>query len=324
MIVLMTKYSSVDISSLAFSNISRILGLLYSVALVSSFIYISIKEIKTYLYKLKNALNEMASNQSSILIEYDGPKEFQEIYDSFNKMSRSLDKANKERRIAEDTKQKIISDLAHDLKTPLTSIGGYAQAIRDGVIPKQDIEEYAGYIYDRSIQMTELVSLMNIYNKLSHPEFKLNRKRMNFSEYLINYIDSICFSYEEKGYRLNVSISEDNLFMNMDNFHFDRVLDNLLGNIVKYNQPPIAICISLYKSDYDIVLEISDNGKGIQHDMLDMIFEPFIIEDQSRTSGSHGLGLSIVKKIITLHGGKIIAEDNDPGLKIKITLPSVA
>lgn len=283
------------------------------------------KKVKKPLEKLEAAMYSLAEGKEKALIKYSGPKEFVQICDAFNIMVNKLEESEVEKERLSNDKQRILSDISHDLKTPITTIQGYSKALVDGVIAKEDLDKYLNIIYTKSARLNDLINLFYEYSKLEHPDFKLVFNKVDLSEYLRTYLAIKYEDIVDAGFELEVEIPDEVLLCNIDKIQFQRVLDNLLSNAVKHNPKGTTIYLELIKGNDNYNIILADDGVGISKEITSKIFDAFTVGEESRTSkeGS-GLGLAIVKKIVEMHKGSIeLKVDNNDKFKtvFKISLP---
>lgn len=299
-------------------------GIVYIVCTII-FVMALRKKVKRPLEKLEGAMYSLAEGKSKSIIDYSGPKEFVQICDSFNVMVNKLEDSEIEKDRLTNDKQRILSDISHDLKTPITTIQGYSKALVDGVISEEDLNKYLKIIYTKSTRLNELINMFYEYSKLEHPDFKLIFNEVDLSEYFRSYL---AIKYEDildEGFELDVDIPDEILICNIDKVQFLRVLDNLLGNAIKHNPKGTTIYFKLIKEKDDYKIILADNGVGISEDIAKNIFDAFTVGDESRTNkeGS-GLGLAIVKKIVEMHKGSIklkVSNDKEYSTIFEIIIP---
>lgn len=264
------------------------------------------KKVQAPLYKLNGAMHLLSEGKNNEPLTYSGPKEFVDICNSFNVMVNKLESSELERNKLIKDKHSMLADISHDLKTPITTIQGYAKALADGVISEDEYKKYFNIIYSKSKKLTDLINIFYEYSKLEHPDFKLVFETVDLSEYLRAYVASKYEEILDNGFNIEVNIPEKLLEFKLDKVQFQRVLDNILGNIIKHNPSGTEIYVELKecKGKYKII--IADNGVGIPKEIRDNIFSAFIVGDESRnTKQGSGLGLAITKTIVDMHGGSI-------------------
>lgn len=264
------------------------------------------RKVKKPLSKLDKAINSLAQGENGENIDYQGPYEFVHICDNFNNMAERLRESKEKNKLMEMEKQKMLADISHDLKTPITIIQGYAKALADGIISKDKQEKYLKIIYQKSVSLTELINIFYEYNKLEHDEFKLHLEVKDLSEFVRAYIaDKYEYIYDI-GFYIDVDIPDKELLCEIDEIQLKRAFENIIYNSIKHNKEgtTLGIFIEEEKEYYKII--IADDGSGIPEEIAETIFDPFVVGDESRNSkqGS-GLGLAITKKIIEKHDGSI-------------------
>lgn len=296
----------IDVVSLMNKNILQIVNTFYVLALIGSFIYITKRRLKQYLGELNKAIHDLPNEERKAEISYIGPKEFQEIYDSFNEISEQLHHSRQEQRQLSKSKQRMISDISHDLKTPVTTISGFSKALLDDVTSPEEQRHYLEIIYKKSLHLSELVDLFYEYSRMDHPDFVLHMQQGDFCKFLQIHLSQRYMELEESGFFLEVDLPEEPVMLTFDRMQMTRSIDNLINNVVKHNISGAEILVSLYYESEKVILIIADNGIGIPESLKNSLFDPFTTADYSRNhSKGSGLGLSITKKIVERHGGTI-------------------
>ena len=264
------------------------------------------KKVQAPLNKLNGAMHLLSEGKNNEPLSYSGPKEFVDICNSFNVMVNKLESSELERNKLIKDKHSMLADISHDLKTPITTIQGYAKALADGVISEEEYKKYFNIIYSKSKKLTELINIFYEYSKLEHPDFKLVFETVDLSEYLRAYVASKYEEILDNGFNIEVDIPEKLLEFKLDKVQFQRVLDNILGNSMKHNPPGTEIYVELKEVNNNYKIIIADNGTGIPKEIRDNIFSAFIVGDESRnTKQGSGLGLAITKTVVEMHGGSI-------------------
>lgn len=284
---------------------------------------LSIKKISRPLKILENEIKKMSEGYSNVGVKFNSYREFNKIKESFNNTVDKLEKSEIERRIAEDSKKRIIRDISHDLKTPITSILGYSKAISQGVVTNEDEKKiYLDYIYNKAKRINYLVDELFVFSKLDSPGYKLNLEKHDISEFVRELVALYYIDIEENEFLLDVNIPEESIYSIIDTKALERALGNIIINAIKYNEVGTTITVDLKKSDKYIDIIIADNGCGISDDVIENIFDEFVRADKARkTDGGSGLGLAITKKIIKLHNGKLkLYSEKDIGTKFSIRL----
>ena len=212
-----------------------------------------------------------------------------------------------ERRKEEKRRYLMISNIVHDIKTPMTTVYGYAKALNDGIVPADKQEEYHEAIMAKTERMNEVVALLLDYVKLDSEGFTIKRTRIDVCE-MVRSCCAFCFTdIETAGDEFDIDIPEHPIFISADSIQLSRVITNLITNAIKHNSSGIKIRVSVTSDSSstaeDVRIFVADSGDEIPMPLRDQIFEPFVTGDESRASGSGtGLGLALSNKICEMHG----------------------
>lgn len=197
----------------------------------------------------------------------------------------------------------MISDIAHDLKTPMTTVSGYAKALADGMVKEDQEKEYLDAIRDKTLRMNDIVQMLFDYVRLDSEGFAINRSRIDICELVRECVAADYTDIENKKDEIEIDIPDTPLTADADKIQLSRVINNLLTNAVKHNPEGTAISVSVREEPDEIRVFVADSGESIEKELADEIFEPFVMGDKSRsTAGGSGLGLSVAHKIAELHG----------------------
>ena len=230
----------------------------------------------------------------------------------FYRFSKKVINAESKRQIQEQNL--LYSSIAHDLKTPITSIQGFASALKEGKIKPEEQEEILDIIYRKSRHMNELIETLLAYSKLGTENYSLNRNKTNLCA-LVRDVAAMNYSeFEDKGMELDIEIPDEPIFCNIDGKEFRRAVNNLIVNAYKHNQRGAQVLIQVHTEKECAFVTVADNGKQIPKELVETMFKPFVSGDASRTSGSgNGLGLAISSTIVEKHGGKLYLKDGIGG-----------
>jgi histidine kinase len=286
------------------------------------------RSIITPLKRLASAANSIKEGNFNDHIEKDSKDEFGEVFESFEEMRKKIRDSIQLQNQYEENRKILISNISHDLKTPITSIKGYVEGIRDGVADTPEkMEKYINTIYKKASDMDVLIDNLFLFSKLDLQKYPFDFCDFNIIDYMKDIIEEIRFDLEEKDIRLNLHCSDQKVFVRGDINNLRRVITNIIDNSIKYKRKePLVIDVYIKERIDDVLIEIKDNGKGISEDELPNIFDRFYRADPSRNTytGGSGLGLAIVKKIIEEHDGMVWAESKiDRGTSIFFTLRKV-
>lgn len=214
----------------------------------------------------------------------------------------------------------LLSDIAHDIKTPITTICGYSKALSEGVVQEEKRQAYLDTIYNKSMRMDELVTLLFEYVKLGSEGYVLDRQPCNLAELLRECVALVYADFEEKGMEVVLEIPEENVSYEIDRLQMGRAIGNLLSNAVRYGRTGGRVLVRLQ----DEVITVADDGEQIDPVFAEHIFEPFARGDKARTTkGGTGLGLGIAFQIVKMHGGRLeldchCGEDYTKAFKIRL------
>ena len=242
--------------------------------------------------------------------------EMSELYKSYEDMRLKLKESTEEMLEKEKRNKELVSNITHDLKTPITSIKGYVEGLMDGVADTEEKrEKYIKTIYTKACDMDRLINELTFYSGIDSNRIPYHFHKLNVTDYFNDCVEEVGLELESMNIELNYTnlIASETLII-ADPEQMKKVINNIVGNSIKYMDKEKGIIdIRLEEDNDSIRVEISDNGKGIASKDLGNIFERFYRTDASRNSsrGGSGIGLSIVKKIIEDHGGYIWATSKE-------------
>lgn len=235
-----------------------------------------------------------------------------------------MEEEERQRKADYDSRRNLLlSDVAHDLKTPMTTVAGYARVLleqdvspscegENSGVGEEKRQEYLETIYNKSMQMSGLLNLLFEYVKLESEGFELNKTESDVLELIRECVAGLYMDFEEKGMEMTLLIPEEIWIRKVDRIQFQRVINNLLNNALRHNPPGTRVWVKVQSDEEELVIRICDNGAIIPQETAAYIFEPFVLGDESRNSkGGSGLGLSIARKVITMHGGVLTLEQGE-------------
>ncbi|WP_238404376.1 sensor histidine kinase [Paenibacillus paridis] len=292
-------------------NNSSLVYVMIWVALMAVLIFVYsywvARRINKPLQQISIGLKEMIEGDYSTRIALEGEKEFVQIRDTFNYMAGIIEKTAAEKQYAEDSKQRLIVDLSHDLKTPITSIQGYAQALYEGRVEDDERQKkYLSYIYYKSEQVTKLIHNMLDLLKTDSPDFRMKLERNEIGDFLREVVADLYGDIEKKDFVLQLNIAEENVYAVYDIDLLSSVIRNLIANALTYNPTRTHLRVELIPQAEHVIIEIADTGIGIPKQLWGNIFEPFVRGDEARAGeAGTGLGLSIARKNTEKMGGML-------------------
>lgn len=277
--------------------------------------------------KITRGANEIANGNLDYEIDYSSTNELGQLADSFNEMrirvKQSIEKQNK----ADQHSKEVMAGIAHDLRTPLTSVKGYLEGLRDGIADTPEKRQrYLETIYTSTCSMEKMLNDLLTVSKLELGSITLDCEEVLVSDFMAyanevgKGLEKVDFDYEI------IDNSKGNPRLYIDTDRFTRVIDNIVSNSIKYKRPNTKgkIILSVSEYEHSVIFELADNGMGVDSESLPKIFDTLYRADKARSnvSDGNGLGLSVCKQIVELHGGMIWAQNNSMGgLSIFISLP---
>jgi signal transduction histidine kinase len=315
-IFIVTKVNSVISKTLiVYLFISIILILLFTSIMLTRWIQ---KGVFRPINEMNVAMHHIADGDFDYVLEVkdDDRGEMGELYHSYEDMRLKLKESTEEMRQNEKQNKELVSNISHDLKTPITSIKGYVEGIIDGVADTPEkMDKYIKTIYTKACDMDRLINELTFYSGIDSNRIPYHFHRINVTDYFNDCVEDVGLDLESKNIQLNyTNLVDPETRIIADPEQMKKVINNIIGNSIKYiDKPKGVIDIRLFEDVDSIQVEIEDNGKGIAAKDLGNIFERFFRTDASRNSaqGGSGIGLSIVKKIIEDHGGYIWATSKE-------------
>lgn len=275
------------------------------------------KGVFLHIRELHDAMGDISEgNFDHVLDARNVDGEIAELFKSYEDMRLKLKESSEDRIRDEAQNRELISNITHDLKTPITSIKGYAEGIIDGVADTDEKRaRYIRTIYDKTKDLDRLLNELTYYSSIDNNKIPYTFHRIDVGDFFTDCIEEVGMDLENKNIRLNFeNLLQPGTRIIADPVQMRKVIDNIIGNSVKYlDKSEGIIDIRLLDAVDSVRVEIEDNGKGIAAKDLGNIFERFYRTDASRNSaqGGSGIGLSIVKKIVEDHGGYIWATSKE-------------
>lgn len=274
------------------------------------------KGIFTPINQLNTAMQNIAEGNLEYMLTTEEKGEIGELYRNYEDMRLRLKESLDEKFEHEQKNKELVSNISHDLKTPITSIKGYVEGIMDGVADTPEkMNKYIKTIYDKANDMDRLINELTTYSGIDNNRIPYTFRRINVADYFGDCVEEVGLDLESKNIQLNYeALIEPSTQIIADPEQLKRVINNIISNSVKYmNKDKGVIDIRILDELDAIRVEIEDNGMGVAAKDLPNIFERFYRTDASRNSskGGSGIGLSIVKKIVEDHGGYIWATSKE-------------
>ena len=243
-------------------------------------------------------------------------------------MTDQLKQLTERQQTIEQSRKEMIAGVAHDLRTPLTSVKGYVEGLRDGIANTPEKQElYLKTIYTSTLNMERLLDELLTVSRLELGNIELDCKPININDFLDDCADELLVELSQHDFDFEYNNNCDSDFtLMLDTERFQRVIHNIISNSLKYAKKDVRGKIELNAQTYQksVIISLADNGIGIEGENLTKIFETFYRADPARTKTSEGsgIGLSVARQIVELHGGKIWATGKEgKGLTVLISMP---
>lgn len=266
--------------------------------------------------ELNIAMRKIKEGNFEYALQTNAKGEIGDLYRNYEDMRLRLKESAEEKQEHEQQNRELVSNISHDLKTPITAIKGYVEGIMDGVADTPEkMDKYIKTIYNKANDMDRLINELTVYSGIDNNRIPYNFHRINVADYFGDCVEEVGMDLEQRNIELNYSnLVQPDTIVIADPEQMKKVINNIISNSIKYMDKPHGIIDIRILDEVDSIrIEIEDNGKGIAQKDLGKIFERFYRTDASRNSaqGGSGIGLSIVKKIIEDHGGYIWATSRE-------------
>ncbi|WP_274308937.1 sensor histidine kinase [Solibacillus daqui] len=244
--------------------------------------------------------------KTSILPE-NTAKEVQQLMANFEQMREALLASIEEQQNLENNRKELVASISHDLKTPITSIIGYVEGLREGVAETPEKrEKYLKTIHSKSLALNHLIEELFLYSKLDAEAVQFHFERTSLPDFLAHVVEEFQLSNRQVHIDLQVS---GKVYVQIDRMHMNRAINNLIENSIKFQKAtgPLMIIVEVIAVSRFVQLIVKDNGQGISEEKLPYVFDHFYRGEEARTSatGGSGLGLAIVKQIVEKHKGQV-------------------
>ncbi len=294
-----------------------IIAILIILALTAMFLtqWIS-RTVFSKINELNKGMSKIKDGDLTYVLQSDADDEIGEMFRNYEDMRMTLKEYYEERERLEEKNKELVSNISHDLKTPITAIKGYVEGIMDGVADTPEkMDKYIRTIYNKATDMDRLINELTTYSSVDNDRIPYKFLRSNVADYFGDCVEEVGLDLESKGIEFNyTNLVDPGTMVIADPEQMKKVINNIISNSVKYMDKPHGVIDMRILDEVDSIrVEIEDNGKGIAPADLQKIFERFYRTDASRNSaqGGSGIGLSIVKKIIEDHGGYIWATSRE-------------
>lgn len=274
---------------------------------------INLKNIFRPIEQINEATKKVALGEYDIELESKREDEIGELTNNFNKMTRGL-------KSTENLQKEFINNVSHEIKTPVSSIEGFAKFLKDKNLTDEEREEYTNIIIEEAKRLENLTGKILKLSKLNNQEVITNKQEIDIAEQIRRAISLLEPKWSKKDIKINVSLDEK-VFLGDEDLIY-QVWVNIIDNAIKFSNEGGSIDIKVYEKDKNIIVEIKDHGIGMKEEELEKVYDRFYQIDKSHSKEGSGLGLAIVKRIVELSEGKIeIKSKENKGTTVTVKLP---
>ena len=306
-----------------YSELGNVLGVITATGLIIVLIFYLTSNKISYIEYINKCVREISKGNLDYDIDIVGEDELSQVAESIMYMEHELKMQIEDKINVEKSKNDLVTNVAHDLRTPLTSIIGYLGLLKNKAYKDdEELNKYVDIAFNKSEKLKVLIEDLFELTKLYQGGIKLNLAPVSIGNILNQLIGESMPLAQDKNIEIESYVDSSNMSINVDPAKITRVFDNLIGNAIKYSEPNETIYVELRNLNDYVLLAVSNPNHGIEEEELDKFFEKFYRADKSRNSSvsGSGLGLAIAKSIVELHGGIIKAELIEDLITFKVIL----
>ena len=295
------------------------------IGLFSFLICLFLMENKTvrYILELSKTMSQVSQGDLQAQIEVKGDNELSAMASELNQLTVSMRRLIDRERESEQTKNELITNVAHDLRTPLTSINGYLQLMATpGVCTPKQQEKYLAIVQNKAKRLEYLIENLFDFTKLSYEKYKMKVETLDIVKLLEQLLEEFYPSFEAKGMVYELISSQPTVFLNADGNLLARVFDNLINNAIKYGAEGKRVEVKVKKEEAVVTIRVLNYGRVIPPEKLPHVFDKLYRVEESREQKveGNGLGLAIAKNIVEMHGGSIGVKSDLEGTVFTVQL----
>ena len=271
------------------------------IILIYTIIFLHIMNIQIELIEISKKIKDVSKQDENQIVARNS--EFDELVENMNHIKQDMKDIVNEKLKSERLKTDLITNVSHDLKTPLTSIINYTNLLKKEKIENENAQKYIKILEDKSKKLKNLTEDLIEASKLSSGNESVNQQQIDFKELVLQANGEFAEKFEEKNLQIISNLPEESLIANLDNKKMWRVLENLYQNVYKYALENTRVYVDLIKENNKVIFTIKNISKAKLNISPEELMERFVQGDKSRNSSGNGLGLSISKDLVTLNGG---------------------
>lgn len=283
---------------------------------------ILLEKRRNQMSKISNAMEEVAAGNLNYYITVDGDDEISYIANNINKMQVHIRKLIERERESEKSKNELITNVAHDLRTPLTSILGYLEILHSNLdkINKEQEKHYIDISYSKAKRLESLIEDLFGFTKIGKANMKI--EEIDIVKLLMQLLDEFEVMLKQNNLTSNLTSTNEKIIIEADLKSMLRLFENLINNGIKYGSGGKEILVKIYDQGESVLIKVMNFGEVIPEESISKLFDKFYRVEQSRSTetGGTGLGLAIVKNIIEQHSGNISVTSNEEGTSFDVTL----
>ncbi len=319
------QWENALLSMISSSDVVIVLGyVLLGIAVFAvSFLLLQERSI-SYISRISDAVRNISEGDLNTSIEVIGDDEFSAMAENLNKMVEEIRRLMDKEREAERTKNELITNVAHDLRTPLTSIIGYLEILsgQKAQLTPEVQKKYLDIAYSKAKRLEKLIEDLFGFTKLNYGKISMHVSRVDIIKLLSQLLEEAYPNFEKRGLSYELQSNVPAKVITADGNLLARLFDNLITNAIKYGAEGKRILVKVHAEEDIVQVAVANYGYVIPQEELPLLFEKFYRVEQSRstTTGGTGLGLAIVKNIVDMHGGKITVKSDLNGTVFTVTL----
>lgn len=284
---------------------------------------LQINSMINYIGTIKEGVDRIAEGDFQTQIPVKGDDEFAIMAENLNKMMGEISMLMENEREVERSKNQLITNVAHDLRTPLTSIIGYMELLVNGNNIKEDTRvKYLKVVYNKSLRLQKLIEDLFGFTKLNYGKIAMNVGKVDIVKLMAQLLDEFYPNFMDNNLEYSLETTDSQVIIEADGNLLARLFDNLINNAIKYGKDGKKVAVSIIKEEDIVHVAVTNYGKVIPKEDLDKLFNKFYRVEQSRSSntGGTGLGLAIAKNIAMMHAGDIMVQSDLNGTIFDVTL----
>lgn len=319
-----SEWDNALLGMIAESDVIIVLGYVLIGIVVFSVTFLMLQDRSVrYVGKISDAMNSIAEGDLNTTVEVVGDDEFSSMAENLNKMVAETRKLMDKERESERTKNELITNVAHDLRTPLTSIIGYLELLSGKVqLPPEMQKKYIDIAYSKSRRLEKLIEDLFGFTKMNYGKIAMHVSQVDIVKLLGQLLEEFYPNFADKGLSYELQSNVPAKIITADGNLLARLFDNLINNAIKYGAEGKRIIVKITAEKETVQISVTNYGYVIPAEELPLIFEKFYRVEQSRSThtGGTGLGLAIVKNIVDMHGGTINVKSDLDGTVFTVTL----